>query len=103
MASHSHSDKHEHITTYKTYFIIWAALMVLTVITVYVSYIDFGTMNVVIAMAVASLKAALVALFFMHLKFEDSITWVFALFPLALLFLLITMTFVDTFTRVVVP
>lgn len=103
MASHSHSDKHEHITTYKTYFIIWAALMVLTVITVYVSYVDFGTMNVVIAMAVASLKAALVALFFMHLKFEDSITWVFALFPLALLFLLITMTFVDTFTRVVVP
>ncbi|MCA9810400.1 MAG: cytochrome C oxidase subunit IV family protein [Candidatus Dadabacteria bacterium] len=91
------------MTTYKTYFIIWAALMVLTVITVYVSYVDFGTMNVVIAMAVASLKAALVALFFMHLKFEDSITWVFALFPLGLLFLLITMTFVDTFTRVVVP
>ena len=103
MASHSHSDKHEHITTYKTSSIIWAALMVLTVITVYVSYVDFGTMNVVIAMAVASLKAALVALFFMHLKFEDSITWVFALFPLGLLFLLITMTFVDTFTRVVVP
>lgn len=103
MASHSHTDKHEHITSYKTYFIVWAALMVLTVITVYVSYVDFGTMNVVIAMAIASLKAALVALFFMHLKFEDSITWVFALFPLGLLFLLITMTFVDTFTRVVVP
>ncbi|MCC6711923.1 MAG: cytochrome C oxidase subunit IV family protein [Candidatus Dadabacteria bacterium] len=103
MASHSHSEKHAHITTYKTYLIVWAALMVLTVITVYVSYVDFGTMNVVIAMAVASLKAALVALFFMHLKFEDSITWVFAIFPLGLLFLLITMTFVDTFTRVVVP
>ncbi len=103
MASHSHSDKHEHITTYKTYLLIWAALMVLTVVTVYVSYVDFGTLNVVIAMAIASLKAALVALFFMHLKFEDSITWVFALFPLGLLFLLITMTFVDTFTRVVVP
>ena len=33
MASHSHSDKHEHITSYKTYFIVWAVLMVLTVIT----------------------------------------------------------------------
>lgn len=106
MASHSHSEhseKHEHITGYKTYFIIWAILMVLTIVTVYVSYVDFGMMNIVIAMVVASTKAALVALFFMHLKFEDSITWVFALFPLSLLFLLIGMTILDTFTRVVVP
>jgi hypothetical protein len=39
----------------------------------------------------------------MHLKFEDSITWVFALFPLSLLGLLIAMTITDTFTRVVIP
>jgi hypothetical protein len=36
----------------------------------------------------------------MHLKFEDSITWLFALFPLGLLFLLIGMTILDTFTRI---
>ena len=77
--------------------------MVFTAITVYVSYINFGVMNIVIALVIASIKATIVALYFMHLKFEDSITWVFALFPLSLLALLIAMTITDTFTRVVVP
>ena len=77
--------------------------MFLTFVTVYVSYLDFGTLNIVIAMGVASVKAAIVALFFMHLKFEDGITWGFALFPLSLLALLIGMTILDTFTRIVVP
>ena len=77
--------------------------MIFTAITVYVSYINFGVMNIVIALVIASIKATIVALYFMHLKFEDSITWVFALFPLSLLALLIAMTITDTFTRVVVP
>ncbi len=98
--AHAHE---EHVTGYTTYVIVWIILMVLTFITVYVSYIDFGMLNVVIAMVVASIKASIVALYFMHLKFEDSITWVFALFPLTLLALLIGMTILDTFTRVVVP
>jgi hypothetical protein len=37
----------------------------------------------------------------MHLKFEDTFTWLFAIFPLLLLFLLIGLTMIDTFTRVV--
>jgi cytochrome c oxidase subunit 4 len=77
--------------------------MVMTAITVYVSYINFGILNIVIALVVASIKATIVALYFMHLKFEDSITWVFALFPLCLLALLIGMTITDTFTRTIVP
>jgi cytochrome c oxidase subunit 4 len=77
--------------------------MILTAVTVYVSYINFGILNIVIALVVASIKASVVALYFMHLKFEDSITWVFALFPLSLLGLLIAMTITDTFTRVVIP
>lgn len=99
MSEHSHSEEH-HETSYTTYFIVWVVLMILTATTVYVSYLDFGTLNIVIAMVVASIKATAVALFFMHLKFEDKITWLFALFPLSLLFLLIGMTIVDTFTRI---
>jgi cytochrome c oxidase subunit 4 len=102
MAAHSHTEEH-HITSNKTYIIVWAALMVMTAITVYVSYINFGMLNIVIALVVASIKASIVALYFMHLKFEDSITWVFALFPLSLLALLIGMTITDTFTRTIVP
>jgi len=77
--------------------------MVMTAITVYVSYINFGMLNIVIALVIASIKASIVALYFMHLKLEDSITWVFALFPLLLLALLIGMTITDTFTRTIVP
>lgn len=99
MSEHSHSEEH-HVTSYKPYFIVWVVLMILTAVTVYVSYLDFGTLNIVIAMVVASIKATAVALFFMHLKFEDKITWLFAIFPLGLLFLLIGMTILDTFTRI---
>jgi len=74
--------------------------MILTAITVSVSYVDVGIFNIIVAMSVASVKATLVALFFMHLKFEDRITWAFAIFPLVLLFLLIGMTILDTFTRI---
>jgi cytochrome c oxidase subunit 4 len=99
MSEHSHSEEH-HATSYRPYFIVWVILMILTATTVYVSYLDFGTFNIVIAMVMASIKAAAVALFFMHLKFEDKLTWLFAIFPLGLLFLLIGMTILDTFTRI---
>jgi cytochrome c oxidase subunit 4 len=99
MSEHSHSEEH-HATSYTSYFVVWVILMILTAVTVYVSYLDFGTFNIVIAMVVASIKATAVALFFMHLKFEDKITWLFAIFPLGLLFLLIGMTILDTFTRI---
>lgn len=97
------SENHdEHITPYKTYVFIWLILMALTVITVYVAReIDLGSINLFVAMIIASVKATVVALFFMHLKFEDSITWVFALYPLFLLGLLIGLTSIDVFNRIV--
>ena len=97
------SENHdEHITPYKTYVIIWLILMALTVITVYVAReVELGSINLFVDMLIASVKATVVALFFMHLKFEDSITWVFALYPLFLLSLLIGLTSVDVFNRIV--
>ena len=98
MSTNAHVEEH-HIG-YKVYFLVWFALTVLTGVTIWVSYIDFGILNIVVALTVASIKAALVALFFMHLKYEDSITWVFALYPLGLLALLIGLTISDIFYRV---
>jgi len=97
------SENHdEHITPYKTYVFIWLILMALTLITVFVAReIDLGSINLFVAMIIASVKATIVALFFMHLKFEDSITWVFALYPLFLLSLLIGLTSIDVFNRIV--
>ncbi|MFN0057444.1 MAG: cytochrome C oxidase subunit IV family protein [Planctomycetota bacterium] len=59
-----------HVVPVKMLVGVLAALLVLTVVTVGVSYIDLGRMNVVVAMAVATVKAALVALFFMHLYWD---------------------------------
>jgi cytochrome c oxidase subunit IV len=51
-----------------TYFLVFAALMVGTAITVAVTYVDLGWLNLPLAMAIATTKALLVILFFMHLK-----------------------------------
>ncbi len=90
-----------HEVSYKTYVLVAASLFVLTGLTVWASRQDFGAaaINIVIAMAIASLKATLVALWFMHLKFEDRLTWGIVVYPLALLALLIGFTLVDEFMR----
>ena len=53
-------------------------LLILTVITVVAAGFDFGSANVVIALGIASLKASLVALFFMHLRWEKRINAIIA-------------------------
>jgi cytochrome c oxidase subunit 4 len=58
------------VTGPKTYGAVLGALLVLTAITVGASYIDFGSMNTVMALVIATVKASLVALFFMHLRHD---------------------------------
>lgn len=90
-----HSVELGHVVQFRVYVGILLTLLFLTVITVAVSRIDFGSFNVVIAMVVASIKALLVAMFFMHLKFESKITIGYAVFPLVLLAILIGGVFID--------
>lgn len=69
---HAHDDGevHAHVAPIKFYFAIFGALIFLTFVTVAVSYFDFGSANTVIAMVVATMKASLVAAFFMHLTHD---------------------------------
>ena len=78
---------------------VFAALLLLTAVTVLVSYVDLGLWNAVVALLIASVKASLVALFFMHLKSESRLVWGFALVPIAFLALIIFGTLVDTMLR----
>jgi len=87
------------VAAYAKFIAVWAALLVLTVITWQVSYIDLGMMNVVVALIIASVKASLVALIFMHLKYENALVWAFAVFPLFFLTLIIMGTLSDTLFR----
>lgn len=90
-----HSEDYGHASPFKVYLNTFVALLVLTVITVAVTRFDFGLFNVVVALGIASIKAMLVALFFMHLKHENPTTWLYALFPLILLAILIGGVFID--------
>jgi len=67
MSEHSNSE-HPKSSALTTYFSVWAALLVGTFITYKVAYIDLGRFNAAVALTIASIKALLVALFFMHLK-----------------------------------
>jgi len=91
---------HHHIIPFKVYIQILAILLVLTVVTVAVSRVDFGALNTVIAMGIASVKAALVLAYFMHLKYDDKL-YVVA-FGTAVFFLIVLYFFcyVDILTRV---
>ncbi|HEX9860544.1 MAG TPA: cytochrome C oxidase subunit IV family protein [Nitrospirota bacterium] len=84
---------------YRIYFIVWGSLLALTFVTWRVSYIDLGVLNVVAAMVIASVKASLVALYFMHLRNESRLVWGFALFPLVFLSLMIFGTLSDVLFR----
>lgn len=87
------------MAAYRIYIIIWALLLVLTGVTLGVSYVHLGLLNVTVALLIASAKAALVALYFMHLRFENRLVWAFATVPLFFLALIIFGTLADTMFR----
>jgi len=91
-------DPHDlgHIVPYKMYLRVFLTLIGLTVLTVVIAQIHFSTAgNIIVAMLVASVKATLVAMYFMHLKYENPVTWTYAAFPIILLGLLIGGLFID--------
>jgi cytochrome c oxidase subunit 4 len=78
MDAHAPDDISKHV---KTYFMVFGALMVLTVVTVSVSYLHLPTREaIVVALLIATIKGSMVAMFFMHLNHERKIIyWVLML------------------------
>jgi cytochrome c oxidase subunit 4 len=62
---------HAHVSTAQFYWGIFGALVMLTILTVKVSYYDFGSLNIIVALLIATMKAGLVATFFMHLRHDS--------------------------------
>ena len=102
MSDHGHSHVHGGP---KLYAAVLAALLVLTGITVSASYVNFGSssVNVVVALTIASIKASLVALYFMHLRYDKPINSVIFVAGLFFLGLLLMLTLIDTGSRNEVP
>ncbi len=87
------------MTTIKSYLAIFFALMVLTAITVWVSFIDLGYFNTFVALGVACIKAFLVIAFFMHVNHSEKLIWLFIGIGVYWLGIMLLFTFADYATR----
>lgn len=97
MDKHNHHS--HHLIPLEVYVKTLLALLVLTVITVGASYIDFGKANIFVALGIASLKASLVMMFFMGLKYDNWLNRATILSSFLALFLFIFYVAADIWTR----
>ncbi|HWO56868.1 MAG TPA: cytochrome C oxidase subunit IV family protein [bacterium] len=91
--------RHSHTIPLRVYLTVAALLLVMTAVTIAVSFVHLGALNIVVALAIAGFKALLVAFFFMHLYYDNK--FYFMVFAIALLFLVIFIgfTMIDTTRR----
>ncbi len=89
----------EHIVSLKVYFAVFISLMFFTGLTVAVAFMDLGRMNVVLALTIAVVKALLVVLYFMHVRYSSRLTKVIVAAGIFWLAIMITLTLSDYFTR----
>ena len=96
---HPHDEQHEHVSSYTLSTKVLLALLVLTFLSVWVTKFHFGAFSVAVALTLASIKAATVVTWFMHVKYENlfiklMVAGVFALFAVV-----IVITFIDYYFR----
>jgi len=88
-----------HVSPLSTYFTIFGALMVLSALTVGAAFVNLGSLNPVVALAIAGLKATLVILFFMHVKYSSRLTKLTVVLSLFFVAILFAETLMDYATR----
>src|SRR5690348_1109574 len=99
----------EHLVSPMVYLLVVVLLMVLLVVTMALAFIDVDHFtqrhnlgsgwNTGIALAIAIIKASLIVLYFMHLKFAAKLTWAFAAAGFLWLGIMLVLTMGDYFTR----
>ncbi len=96
----SEQDNAHHIVPPKTYIGVILTLMALTLVTVWVATIDLERFNIVAALGIATFKASLVVLFFMHAKYSPKRTKLVIIAGIFWLLILLFMTMTDYVTRI---
>ncbi|HXO37539.1 MAG TPA: cytochrome C oxidase subunit IV family protein [Candidatus Acidoferrum sp.] len=89
----------DHIVPPKVYVGIFLSLMVLTAATVAAAYVNLGAFNIVVALAIATLKATLVVLFFMHARYSPGRTQLVIICAVFWLAIMLALTLSDYVTR----
>ena len=99
MSDHSTSD-HSKSSPLPTYFAVWLALLAGTAITYFVAKLDLGVFNAAVALIIATTKALLVVLFFMHLKgASEKLLKLVVISTVFFLFILLVLSMADYGTR----
>jgi cytochrome c oxidase subunit 4 len=88
-----------HVLPLRVYFTVFLCLIVFTAITVAAAFVNLGAMNNVIMIAIATIKATLVVLFFMHVRYNTRLIPVIIVSGLFFLAILFSLTFADYFSR----
>ena len=94
MAEHS-----EHIVSPKIYVVIFLCLIVGTAVTVWAAFQNFAQFNIVIALGIATMKATLVVLFFMHARYSSKRTQMVIVCAIFWLAIMLALTLSDYQTR----
>jgi cytochrome c oxidase subunit 4 len=93
-----HDAEAGHVVPLRTLVGVLVALLVLTWVTVAATYVDLGKLNLWVALVIALAKATLVALYFMHLRWDRPINGIIFFVSLALVVLFLGFAMVDTAT-----
>jgi cytochrome c oxidase subunit 4 len=90
----------DHVIPKKIYYTIFGILILCTYLTVQIAFFDLGELNTIAALGIAVLKATLVVLFFMHVKYSTRLTWAVVAGSIFWFGILLTLTMSDYLTRV---
>jgi len=88
-----------HVVSWRVYLTIFVLLAILTTLSVVVTGFDFGPLNLIVALAVAGTKSALVLLYFMHARYSSRLTGLVIAAALAFLVILVFLTAIDYVSR----
>ena len=89
----------EHIVEKKTYYAVFASLMLLLAATVVIAYCHLGKLSVFAALRIAFIKATLIILYFMHVRYSSRLLWIFVGAGFFWLGILFALSFADYWTR----
>jgi cytochrome c oxidase subunit 4 len=100
MADHSHDNSHGHPDNPIKYYIgVFSLLIVMTLLTVIVARRDLGSLNALVALSIAVIKATAVVLIFMHVRWSSRLTQVIVVSAVFWLLIMLSFTISDYFTR----
>jgi cytochrome c oxidase subunit 4 len=93
------SEGAHHVIAPRTYVVIFAILLALLVATVAGAYMPLGPFHLPVALVIAAAKAALIIMYFMHVRYSNKLTWIFSTAAFFWLAIMLVFSLSDYFTR----